>query len=223
MRTLTNEYLADVNEKGFTHFEPKEAMKLALQCLTDALKTKGKDPKQYKWTQNHKELFFNLVKYFNNDTSSSFDLTKGILIVGINGVGKTLIMQAFSDWTVIASHRGKNVNKFFMRSCQEISDKARTGQSIDEYWTDARNFCFDDLGFEKGVISFGNRFEPMEDILASSYRVMKTCHATTNLIPTKGEDCELLQKYGPRVRSRINAMFNLYHLDGKDYRKTSSN
>lgn len=154
-----------------------------------------------------------LLIYFLNDEPMAkryeIDLSKGILLAGPVGSGKTTIMTLMKN--VAAQDK-----KFFVKPCREVSfEFIKDGyQTIDRYSTTrqfnnfSRNICFDDLGTEKNLKYFGNECNVMAEILLSRYDLFiqkKTLtHITTNLMAD-----EIEAAYGNRLRSRMRSMLNL--------------
>jgi DNA replication protein DnaC len=158
-----------------------------------------------------------LIAYFLNDeiTTEQFgiDLTKGILLSGPVGCGKTTLMTLMKYVT-------KPNNKFHIKTCRDISFEfikdgyeiihrySRGNYSQSEY----KNYCFDDLGVEKNLKYFGNECNVMAEIILSRYDLFVSkkiqTHITSNLSAS-----EIEVAYGNRVRSRLRGMLNLIAFD----------
>ena len=158
-----------------------------------------------------------LISYFLNDeiTTEQFgiDLTKGILLSGPVGCGKTTLMTLMKYVT-------KPNNKFYIKTCRDISFEfikdgyeiihrySRGNYSQSEY----KNYCFDDLGVEKNLKYFGNECNVMAEIILSRYDLFVSkkiqTHITSNLSAS-----EIEVAYGNRVRSRLRGMLNLIAFD----------
>ena len=158
-----------------------------------------------------------LIAYFLNDEETTnqlgIDLTKGILLSGPVGCGKTTLMTLMKYVTL-------KENKFYLKTCRDISFEfikegyeiihrySRGSYSQSEY----KNYCFDDLGVESNLKYYGNECNVMAEIILSRYdlfisKKVKT-HITTNLSAS-----EIETMYGNRVRSRFRAMLNLIAFD----------
>ena len=158
-----------------------------------------------------------LIAYFLKDevTANQFglDLTKGILLSGPVGSGKTSLMT-------IMKYITQKENKFYMRTCRDksfefikegyeiIHKYSRGSYSQSEY----KNYCFDDLGVESNLKYYGNECNVMAEIILSRYDLFISrkviTHITTNLSAS-----EIETMYGNRVRSRLRAMLNLIAFD----------
>jgi energy-coupling factor transporter ATP-binding protein EcfA2 len=160
-----------------------------------------------------------LLAYFLQDeaaaASQSIDLTKGILLAGRVGCGKTTLMNIMRTISAEAF-------KPAFRSCREIAmEFSQQGyevitrysrKSFFPYSHVPRSYCFDDLGLECTVQYWGNTCNVMAEILLSRYDLFIShnmiTHATTNLVSE-----ELEASYGSRVRSRMRSMFNFISFD----------
>jgi energy-coupling factor transporter ATP-binding protein EcfA2 len=158
-----------------------------------------------------------LVAYFLNDqhmtNQFNIDVTKGILLSGPVGCGKTTLMN-------LMKYVVPKENKFYVKTCRDISfEFIKEGYEIIHRYsrgsysqTEYKNYCFDDLGVESNLKYYGNECNVMAEILLSRYdlfisRKIKT-HITTNLSASEIETI-----YGNRVRSRFRAMLNLIAFD----------
>ena len=154
-----------------------------------------------------------LICYFLKDevmaTHFNLDLSKGILLSGPVGCGKTTLMT-------LMRHVAQPNYKFIMKTCRDISfEFIKDGyQTIHKYsngnnsYSEYRNYCFDDLGVETNLKYYGNECNVMAEILLSRYDLFISkkllTHITTNLSAT-----EIETHYGNRVRSRLREMVNL--------------
>jgi DNA replication protein DnaC len=135
------------------------------------------------------------------------NLSKGILLSGPIGCGKTSLMQLIKPFSPF---------DYKIKTCREISfEFAKNGYEAMNTFTQKQNFqskltsyCFDDLGTEQQIKHFGNDCNVMAEILISRYEHFvenkSVTHITTNLSAT-----EIEKVYGNRLRSRMRSMFNL--------------
>ena len=166
----------------------------------------------------NKKAFDALCLYFANDPEfenygNDFSLSKGIMMYGPIGCGKTFLMDVFSINTKLP---------YNVIECLEIaSDYSERGEEyLSRYFNlspaypqqnlghDQIGWCFDDLGQEDTKKRFGNSMNTLEYILSRAYRneMSGKIHITTNLT---GDDIGKI--YGPRLRSRMREMFNVIH------------
>ena len=152
-------------------------------------------------SQNHKPMFGQwmvnqrpirkLLIYMIRDQKVAekehLNLTKGILLSGPIGCGKTSIMHLLRPFS---NHK----SDYKIKTCREISfEFAKQGyEALQPYTKKANNqqrlagFCFDDLGAEQQIKHFGNDCNVMAEILISRYEHFienkSLTHITTNLI-----------------------------------------
>lgn len=158
-----------------------------------------------------------LVAYFLKDETKSnefgLDLTKGILLSGPVGCGKTTLMT-------LMKYIAKQNNRFYLKTCRDISfEFIKEGYEIIHRYsrgsysqTEYKNYCFDDLGVEQNLKYYGNECNVMAEIILSRYDLFIArkviTHLTTNLSAT-----EIETAYGNRIRSRLRGMLNLIAFD----------
>ena len=183
------------------------------------LEQKGKHDygSNFHFVEEDRSNITKLVAYFLMDeiTANQFglDLSKGILLSGPVGSGKTTLMT-------IMKYITQKENKFYMRTCRDVSfEFIKEGYEIihkysrgSYYQTDCKNYCFDDLGVESNLKYYGNECNVMAEIILSRYDLFISkkviTHITTNLSAS-----EIETMYGNRVRSRLRAMLNLIAFD----------
>jgi energy-coupling factor transporter ATP-binding protein EcfA2 len=152
------------------------------------------------------ELLFKLCNYFIRDEvmcqKMNLDLSKGLLLSGPVGCGKTSIMKLLK---YLVPHQ----KAYEIIPCRNIvfSFNHIGFKAIEEYG-ERCYYCFDDLGVEPLGRFFGQDSNVLGEILLSRHDLLinkkiKT-HVTTNLSAT-----ELEERYGQRVRSRMKNLFNL--------------
>lgn len=170
-------------------------------------------------------LIFKLVIYFLGNKEEAdrlnLDLTKGILLTGPIGCGKTSLMNLMRF--VPPPERNH-----IMKPCRDVSfEFIQEGYEV--IWRYSRMsfnnsspkiYCFDDLGTEQNLKYYGNECNVMGEILLSRYEYFIThgmvTHITTNLSAS-----ELENLYGNRVRSRLREIFNLVTFGAKANDKRS--
>jgi DNA replication protein DnaC len=163
------------------------------------------------------DIIRRLAVYFLADATLAarlgIDLSKGILLTGPVGCGKTCLMTLMQ--LVRKPERG-----FTFKPAREVSfEFIQRGYQVIQHYSrmsynqaGPRTYCFDDLGAERALKYFGNECNVLAEIILSRYdhyiaSDMLT-HLTTNLSAT-----EIEESYGPRVRSRMREMFNLISFD----------
>jgi DNA replication protein DnaC len=183
------------------------------------LEQKGKQDYGEKFHFNEQDTLniTKLIAYFLKDEIKTnelrIDLTKGILLSGPVGCGKTTLMTLMKYIT-------KQNNRFYLKTCRDISfEFIKEGYEIIHRYsrgsysqTEYKNYCFDDLGVEQNLKYYGNECNVMAEIILSRYdlfiaRKVQT-HLTTNLSAS-----EIESAYGNRIRSRLRGMLNLIAFD----------
>ena len=185
--------------------------------LYDALVNELMQNKKWVIDQYNSPVIEALSLYFSNDLdfeklNDNFSLSKGLLLVGPIGCGKTSLLQLLS----------KNPFKpFTVVSCRTVaSEYAEHGHPAIAHYSTLRQvskrewfghdhvgYCFDDIGTEELKKNFGNQINVMGELILNIYDsrdAVGKVHLTTNL---SAED--MLNNYGSRVGSRINEMFNV--------------
>lgn len=188
---------------------------------------------QFKLDEYNDFIFRLLCYYFTEDEAfvklsasvgvKNPSLSKGIMLAGNFGVGKTWLMKLFS----------KNIRQVFhIKNAKEIADSFESGgeEIINDFIFKHRNplndsdafnqpfagLCIDDLGTESLKNHFGNKKNVIGDIVELRYNKGNTgifFHATTNLSAQQLNDF-----YGGRVVSRMREIFNFIELTGQDRR-----
>jgi DNA replication protein DnaC len=161
-----------------------------------------------------------MIKDQNIAIKELIDLSKGILLSGPIGCGKTSIMHLIKPFS---NHK----SDYKIKTCREISfEFAKQGYGALLPYTHKLNnqnkltgYCFDDLGAEQQIKHFGNDCNVMAEILICRYEDFiehnSLTHITTNLSATEIENL-----YGNRLRSRMRSMFNVisFSANSKDKR-----
>lgn len=156
----------------------------------------------------HKLLIY-MIKDQTTALKEQIDLSKGILLSGPIGCGKTSIMNLIRPFA-------SPLTEYKIKTCREISfEFAKNGFDVIGQYTQKQTcqsrltaYCFDDLGTEQQIKHFGNDCNVMAEILITRYEQFvennSITHLTTNL---SASEIEML--YGNRLRSRMRKMFNL--------------
>lgn len=182
-------------------------------------------------------LFWAFLEGHSNETREiveynkiDFDFTKGILVLGSTGIGKTCVMRWFLELAkrfygqkirlsnahdVVADFKQfgeaiikkHGIGSFVNHAHRPIPDHS---QPIHEY--------FDDLGVEENVVVYGQKTDVFKQIITDRHRMFLEqgllTFATSNLT-----EKDLNERYGERVGSRIRQMFNIWNFTGNDLRK----
>lgn len=173
--------------------------------------------RKFEVDDDNKAIMQNITRYFIGDPACDWNLSKGLLLMGDVGLGKSYIMKVVRTFAEVA---GIESRQFRLLVCSDIADRVSEEGSgaMSEYFT-GMDICFDDFGQEQPAISrYGNQISVMERILTKRYnsQVNGRCitHLTTNLTPE-----EIEERYGTRLIDRFSEMFNFVFMTGESRRK----
>ena len=156
-----------------------------------------------------------LYLYATNSPDFSGDLSKGIMLQGKFGCGKTLLLETYS---MLHNHI---VKKFslnfpiltFIKSVELQEQIMR--QSVNMFVH--RKLIIDEFGREsKAVQDYGNIVRPVSELLSLRSDAGTLTHGTTNftLETLSSEDF-----YGAMIGDRLKMMFNFITMKGESRRK----
>lgn len=188
------------------------------------------DKMQLSIDARNKPIFMMLIKYFNAIPSDEYSLSKGILLAGNVGTGKTKTVEVMHKF--LSYMKNPNIYRL-VESREIIRDFARSKfDGLEQYTWNPKlnqhsiitrhpvNICIDDLGLEKEQISnYGDKIDVISEFLIDRYNIFtdnkygKFLHATTNLNPE-----QMKEKYGDRINDRFREMFNIILMVGKSRR-----
>lgn len=179
----------------------------------------------------NRDLLNNLYRYCNKQPGE-LDPSKGILLWGSIGTGKSTLLKILNKYDykinperhVQVSGRWSYVSGGFkIIDCATVANiYAKNGIDGLDYYTynngEPITVGFDELGREPlNSKSFGTEMNVMQYILQIRYGYKDFCktHITTNLNPDEG----IAKLYDKYVADRVKEMFNIINLNGKSWRK----
>lgn len=187
--------------------------------------------------ENNRNLIVFLLYYFNNCPLAEsvfpdkrYKLAKPLLIRGDKGVGKTLLMQLFSEYL----RRTKNPNAFFNVSVTEMVNYYTINNNLNRYTYNDRagtkedntfdgcrpsNICLNDVGLQSQTFFGQNPKQLVCDFLHARYEIWTQYairgHLTTNLTVQQLAK-EFADAYG-RTVDRFKS-YNIIELKGASRR-----
>lgn len=167
---------------------------------------------------SNERTIMNLCNYFGNDENCTLDKTKGILITGDCGIGKTSMMTIFHLMgKSLLETTNSDLFWFQMINCNDLveefeSEETESSSFHKKYKTG--NKYFDDFGTERIASKYG-KSNLMQEILEKRYLDLSwRTYLTSNLTGK-----EIKEKYGFRVYDRIFEQFNYIELKGNSFRR----
>ena len=149
--------------------------------------------------QNQYELTRSQFKNNGGSSVNKLDISKGVLVFGGYGTGKTTICRVFAK---LWEHKQTSCIKVIQEHPKW--SKYETG-----------NWYFDDLGAEmEPMYSKPGSLKAISALLETRYFNRQKTIVTTNLTPE-----EIREQYGPRMEDRIHEQFNIFSLLGESYRR----
>lgn len=163
-----------------------------------------------------------MIAYFNSSA------TKGILLRGGIGAGKSILMKIFQKYTGLITR----LNGFKMVHVRDVILAYNTEgyKGLNQFMLPeivengtitkrAIRLCVDDIGTEENSYKFfGSQVNLIEELIYGRYDIWTSrgvvLHIATNLTPQK-----MKEMYGDRAYSRLVEMMNDIVLSGNDRRR----
>lgn len=176
--------------------------------------------------ERNKAILRFLLFYFNNSPrieevfpDKDYKLDKAIMLIGDVGVGKTIIMQIFSEYL----KRTENPNAFYNVSVTQMVNYYTIHNNLDKYTYNEIdnpkqfegnpvNLCLNDIGLQDGKKFYGTDLKVLTDeFLHARYEIWtqygKKAHLTTNLSIS-----ELTKNYSDEFGGRLIDRFKSYNI-----------
>lgn len=179
----------------------------------------------YLVNEYNKDILKQLLLYFTGNQDFNGNLHKGIMLVGGVGTGKSLIFKIFKTYTgyfrtnsyqsATAIDIIDNVNTFGTKYLDEFSHRFEKNTNKVHPIT----YYIDDIASKnENIKHYGTDIKVIEQLLSLRYNVFEKygtlTHVSTNILPSKMKDI-----YENRIISRMNEMFNIIEIKGRDYRR----
>jgi len=175
----------------------------------------------FKLSNYEENVYKQFIMWLHGDENFDGDLKKGIAVVGPTGTGKSLMFKIMEDYRMI-----DDIHYIFAETNRQLSwglavvpdnlnlayaSQGEEGLRLYKY----QNILYlDDLGTEVGSAKhFGNELDVVNHVLFHRHRLGKLTLMSSNIPKAMMKD-----KYGDRVGSRMNEMFNFLTLKTDDKR-----
>jgi len=182
---------------------------------------KGID-ERFKYTDEALNLYTKLIQYFHGDSAFPGDLTKGIMLNGTTGCGKTLAMKVMAIYQKIDNVRYFMNGQTYRMNYDVIHVNDMVGGFLDnafegiQIYSNRYVLCMDDIGTEiEEVKYYGNKLDVISHIISERQARGLLTFATSNY-PIRF----LEEKYGDRIVSRMYSLFNFIVVRDKDFRRS---
>jgi len=224
------ENLSETTKNGFDLSDESEYILHAKLVQAIGNTSLAKEFREFEIDQHNQKILRFLLLYFNNCKEAetifpneNYKIHKQIMLVGNVGVGKTMLMQIFSQYLKITN----NANMFFNVSVTEMINYYKVNSHLDKYTfnelSDNRKFtgnpvnlCLNDLGLNTHLHFGVDTKVLVDDFLYSRYEMYqnhnKMAHLTSNLTVT-----ELKQTFDYRITDRLKS-YNVIDLSGESKR-----
>lgn len=163
--------------------------------------------------KDNKEFITALCYFLSRDEKFEkdlgFSLSKGLLIRGVSGIGKTHLTKCLKD---------NELNPILVLSMLDIAEEVKEcGEYNIKGESKHKIIYLDDVGSEEPVVNhYGTKINFFKNFIESIYLRNKVFNHL--MFSTNNNFDEIEQKYGFRVRSRLKDMFNVIDVDGQDMR-----
>ncbi len=193
--------------RRFVNIDPEDFKKL-LYLSIDRIIAERKLLRKFELNKENKEImsqfYYHLTGYKEKFKG---DLQKGIMLVGKNGVGKTLLLQSYCKVRNILYGGGTNSynSRMLLNKIKE--------NGFDFYVK--CELMIDDLGKESlDINDYGTKIQPMADLISFRYD-----NGALTFITSNYNMKTLSEFYGITTTDRFKEMFNIIELKGESFRK----
>lgn len=157
----------------------------------------------------NKNTINQMLYYFNGMQQFKGDLSRGLIIQGNVGSGKSKLMQIFQLMSLrpfIYKPSRDVAWEYSTKGMQELHAYGKGSVIVHGQERIYKTYNFDDLGAERTTKFFGQEANVMAEIIQARYELFKDgllTHYTTNLSRN-----EIYEMYGDRILSRLDETCN---------------
>ncbi|MDF9830161.1 hypothetical protein [Parabacteroides sp. PF5-6] len=164
--------------------------------------------------EDNEPIVEQLYYFVTNNPSFSGDLSKGIMLQGKYGCGKTLIMETYSLLHNYVVRKFSLSQPLFSFVKSVELQQQIISQSVKTFVR--RPLIIDEFGREsKTVMDYGNIIRPVSELLSLRSDIGTVTHGTTNFtLDTLSSE----EFYGGMIGDRLKVMFNFITLKGESRR-----
>lgn len=164
--------------------------------------------------EDNKPIIEQLYCFVTNNPSFSGDLSKGIMLQGKYGCGKTLILETYSLLHNYVVRKFSLSHPLFTFIKSVELQQQIISQSVSMFVR--RPLIIDEFGREpKTIMDYGNVMRPISELLSLRSDVGVLTHGTTNFTLATLSSEEF---YGRMIGDRLKVMFNFITLKGESRR-----
>jgi DNA replication protein DnaC len=139
-----------------------------------------------------------------------------IVLCGLCGNGKTTTMYAFQNLINLMRNKGE-INKdfgFWIEDAKDLAISATNNYDTFKKICSKPLLGIEDMGREPAeILVYGNKVNPMIDLMERRYNEQRFTFITTNLTPQ-----EISERYGKRVADRLNEIAKVVVFKNKSFR-----
>lgn len=194
-------------------FKYSEFRNLFIMLGTACLNKRNQN-KNFVIDENNEPAIKQLHYYATNNPAFARDLTKGILLQGKYGCGKTILLKTYS---VLHNHiiRKYCLNYPLLLFIRSVELQEQIRKKSTSHFT-RRPIVIDEFGREsKTVQDYGNIIRPISELLSLRSDLGTLTHGTSNFTLSTLSSNEF---YGKMIGDRLKMMFNFITLYGESRR-----
>nr|WP_320118480.1 hypothetical protein [uncultured Marinifilum sp.] len=195
-------------------FKYSEFRNLFIMFGTACLNKRNQN-KSFVIDENNELVIQQLHYYASNNPAFAGDLTKGILLQGKYGCGKTILLETYS---MLYNHivRKYSLNYPLLLFIKSVELQEQIREKTVSHFT-RRPIVIDEFGREsKTVQDYGNIIRPISELLSLRSDLGTLTHGTSNFTLSTLSSNEF---YGKMIGDRLKMMFNFITLSGESRRK----